>query len=526
MPFKKYSITILLACLGSFACKKEPTTWENRIETPLLKGELGINGLLPAEDLNANASKKLTLVRVDTLFELALDSILKLPDTTLEKSYSAPFGGTTVSPGQSLTSSSQTRTLQVPKAELSRVVMEKGKLRYKVKSTIGERTLYNYRIPAATKNGQPLEVYASVPAGSLSDPSTVKGVKDLKGYSFDLTGPNGGKTNHFRTETQVRTDPEGSDIALETSDNVIIKNSFEGLRPEFAKGYFGQHSFDRPYSESRLGLFDKVRSGSIDIDSVRVELTIDNGIGMDARMTIPKLRASGGNDNVDLSHSMIGAPINISRAAYKNATMDHTVHQEIFTPQNSNVDAFLEALPQRIGHELELMTNPMGDISSGNDILMDGHSVHGRMRMILPLSFTANELTLADTMDWNFNTEGRNGKIEEGTFFLNVDNGFPMALELSLHLHREDGTRTSTLFDERSVAAAPTNASWKVIRERQKKIRISVPESKMVKIRNAEKAIVVARFNSPAGAPAIDIYEDHGIDLQLTGDFRYQNSLE
>lgn len=526
MGVKKHWITLLIVGIGLFACKKEPTTWENRIRTPLLKGELKINELLPAEDLDANASRKLTLIRVDTLFELPLDSVLKLPDTTLQKSYITPVGGTTVSPGESLINTAQTRVLQLPKAEITRVVLQKGKLRYQVKSTIGERTLYEYRIPAATKGGDPFEMTVSVPAGSQSDPSIKEGERDLKGYSIDLTGPSGGKTNRFRTVTEVRIDPNGSEDTLEAGDKVVMKNSFKGLRPAFAKGYFGQHSLDQPYEEEALGLFDKVRSGSIDIDSVEVTLTIDNGIGMDARVTIPKLRAVGGHDNVKLSHSMIGSPINISRATYKNGTMDHTIHKEVLTPQNSNIDAFLEALPDRIGHELELMSNPLGDISSGNDILLDGHSVHGRMRIVLPLSFTANELTLTDTMDWNFGAEERKKRVEEGSFFLNVDNGFPMSVELSLHLHEKNGTRSATLFEDRTIPAAPTDASWKVTDKRQKRIRISVPAIKMDKIREAEKARVVARFNSPSNAPPIAIYEHYGIDLQLTGNFRYQNRLE
>ncbi len=526
MPFKKQQFIFLLLALVLFACKKEATTWEHRIRAPLLKGDLDIGELLPAEDLEADASRRLTLVRVDTLFQLPLDSILELPDTTLKKSYTAPVGGTTVSPGQSLINTDQTRVLQLPKSELSRVVLQKGTLHYEIKSTIGEQTLYEYRIPAATKNGQPLEVNASVPAGSQNDPSIVTGQRDLEGYKLDLTGPNGGKVNRFKTETQVRTDPGGSDVTLEANDSLVMRNSFIGAEPSFAKGYFGQHSFDRPYEEKALGLFDKIRSGSIDIDSVKVTFTIDNGIGMDARARIPMLKATGGQDNVSLSHSMIGQPINLSRASYKNGTMDHTVHKEVLTPQNSNVDAFIEALPQRIGHELELLTNPLGDISNGNDILLRGHTVHGRMRITLPLAFIANELTLADTLDWNIGNDGQSRKIEEGTFFLNVGNGFPMAMELSLHLHAKNGTRSATLFEDRTVPAAPTDASWKVTSKRDERIRFSLPESKMDAVRRAEEASVVARFNTPSTASHIDIYEHYSFDLQLTGDFRYQNQVE
>ncbi len=525
MRSKFSSLTLLIFLLFLLGCKKEPTTWDQRIQAPLLKGELDLNHILSSEELKADSSQKLRLVRIDTLISLPLDSVLQLPDTTLYESYVAPGGGTTVSPGQSLINSTDTRKLQLPNAELKRAILHEGELHYRVKSTLAERSIYEYRIPAATKNGQALTIQTSCPPGTQSEPAVVTGVKDLKGYELDLTGPNGTEVNRFQTQIKLKSDPNGQSFTLQADDSVSIRNSFKGLEPRFAKGYFGNQQISKSYTESGLSLFDHIRSGSLDIDSVNVRFHIDNGIGMDARVEVKTIRSIGQQGNVDLSHSMIGNPINVSRAQYKNGTMQHTLHTEEMTPQNSNIDLFLESIPKKIGHELELETNPLGDVSNGNDIMLRGHNVHVRMRIGLPLSLIANDLTLVDTLEWNFRKR-ENGKLQDGTLYIEVANGFPLSNELSLFLHDKDGKRIGTLFDSRTIAAAPVDGNWITTGVRSQRLRVQIPSHKADLLRKAEKASIVARFNTPVGAPHIDLYRYHGLKVQASADFRYQNRVE
>ncbi len=525
MDLRNIWILLPIVVLFLIGCRKEPTTWNSRVEAPLLKGGLELKDLLPGNRLNSDSTGALRLVRTDTLIELPLDSILRLPDTSLFDSYVAPVGGNTVNPGQFLINNSNDQELKLAKAELVLAILNEGELQYRIKSTLPERTLYEYRVPSATKNGQPLTVQRSIPPGSQSDPSIVKGAKKLKGYRLDLRGPSGGSVNRFRTEAELRTDPNGQSFTLQANDSIRIRNSFKGLEPRLAKGYFGNRQVSEPYQEKDIELFEKIRSGALDIDSVNVRFTIDNGIGADARILLEELRSIGKNGNVDLSHPMIGSPINIGRAQYQNGNMDHTLHEEVMTPQNSNIDLFLESLPERIGHDLALELNPLGDVSNGNDVMLLDHSVHVRMRIGLPLSLIANDLTLADTLDWDFGGR-RKGELKEGTLYLNVDNGFPLASELSLILHDENGERLGSLFEERTIAAATTDASWKVTGTNEQELRISVPPEKADLLRKADQASIIARFNTPSGSPHIDLYESYGLDVKASMDLRYQNRIE
>lgn len=525
MSFKSVRISFLIGILLSMACKKEPTTWNNRIQSPLAEGELQLEDLLASGDLRSDSARALSLVREDTLFRLPLDSLLQLPDTTLRNSYKAPFGGVEVHPGQTLLDQNQVEKLQVPKAELTRAVLDQGELEYEITSTLAESTEYYYSIPAARKDGELLEIERVVPPGGRNDPSRVSGTKDLKGYELDLSGPNGSEVNSFSTEMEIRTVPEGDSITLQANDSIGFQNRFLGLIPSFAKGYFGQHEREASYRENELDLFEKVRSGDLDIDSVTVTLTLDNGIAMDARVRVPTIRALGKNGEKELNHPIIGDPINLTRAQYGNGSMEHSERVEVFTPQNSNIDEFLETLPTRIGHRISLETNPLGDVSNGNDIMLKGHDVHARMRIDLPLSLIADDLTLVDTLDWSFGRD-RESELQEGTLFLDLENGFPLAAELSLHLHDIDGERLSSLMEDRTIPAAPTDAAWKATGTRSTRIRIPLSPEKAESLREAERMSIVARFNTPAGAPHIDLYEQYGLDFRLSGDMNFKNKIE
>lgn len=507
-------------------CKKEATTWDSRYKAPLFKSELQLENIFPGDEgLQEQGSNKLHLVETDTLYKLPMDSVLLIPDTTLTQSYQAPVGGTDIAPGDPLIDTQEDRDLEVDPAELRRAVLDGGKLQYELSSTIAERTIFRYRIPKARKNGQALEIERSVPAGDQGSPSTVSGVKDLEGYDLDLTGPNGGAVNRFRAEYQVITDPNGDTVTLDANDEVRIENRFRSLVPAYAKGYFGQHTIAPSYRENSTGLFQNVRSGDLDIDSVNVRLIVDNGIGMDGQLEIPLIRAIGNGAPVDLQHSITQSSMNIARAQEANGSMDHTVLEEELTPQNSNIDRFLEVLPRRVGHELSGEMNPMGDVSNGNDVLIKGHGLHVRMRIDLPLSFIANDLTLVDTVDWKIGKRGR-GELKEGTLYLDIENGFPLAQEFSIHLHEGNGDKIGTLFEDRLIPAASTDASWKVTASREKRIRISISPSQAELIRKAERASIVARANTPANAPHIDLYKRYELGIQASGDFEYRNRVE
>ena len=95
-----------------------------------------------------------------------------------------------------------------------------------------------------------------------------------------------------------------------------LDNRFVDIIPDYARGYFGQRQVDVPFTTSSFDGFNNIIAGNLDVDQVDVELEIVNGVGVDAQATIQQLSAVNSNSGqiVNLSHSIIGNTVNLSRA--------------------------------------------------------------------------------------------------------------------------------------------------------------------------------------------------------------------
>ena len=79
----------LILCLSLIAvlsaCKKEKTNWDTAWEAPLAHGHLTINDMIPAEYTATNADDYLSLVIHEPVFGFSLDTLIQLPDTTVQE---------------------------------------------------------------------------------------------------------------------------------------------------------------------------------------------------------------------------------------------------------------------------------------------------------------------------------------------------------------------------------------------------------------------------------------------------------
>ncbi|MCE9537744.1 MAG: hypothetical protein K8R85_00785, partial [Bacteroidetes bacterium] len=83
---KKISVLIsLLFFVLIFSCRKEleKPFWNTEVLAPLINASLNINNLLPDSILQANADSSMKIVFQNDIYKLAMDTIFKIPDTTL-----------------------------------------------------------------------------------------------------------------------------------------------------------------------------------------------------------------------------------------------------------------------------------------------------------------------------------------------------------------------------------------------------------------------------------------------------------
>ena len=113
---------IVTSCVSLFSCRKEmgKPSWDTEVLTPLVHGTLNINNILPDSVLQTNADSSMKIVFNNNLYNLTMDTIFKINDTTLTQGYALPIAQT-MSTGLAFINNSTTTTYQIPGVELRKV---------------------------------------------------------------------------------------------------------------------------------------------------------------------------------------------------------------------------------------------------------------------------------------------------------------------------------------------------------------------------------------------------------------------
>ncbi|MDQ3047826.1 MAG: hypothetical protein M3R27_09790 [Bacteroidota bacterium] len=524
---KAILLPTLVFLLAFFACRKEleKPSWDTQILAPLINASLDINNLLPDSILQANADSSLKIVYNSDIFKLTIDSLFSIPDTILSNFYTVPFGFT-ITGGSTIISNTSETTYQLQGVELRKVIVKSGFVKYTVKSKVQEVTQFVYTLPCAKLGGVPFTFTATVPAGSASSPGVYSQVFDLSGYTIDLTGPLNNKVNTIYNSLVVSN--AGASVFVSPSDSIKIENTFFDIIPSYAKGYFGQNTIDIGPELTDFSLFSRITDGTIQLEDVNLNLKLENPIGLDARVYFNNLSSvnTRSGTTINLSNSIIGSPININRASESGGTVYPTYSNFPLTVSNSNIKPMIENLPDKFGYSMQLITNPLGNISGSNDFIYADRLFKARLEMEIPLSLVATNLTLTDTLDFNISS-GDAQNVHSGTITLFANNGFPFDAGLQMYTLDENNVITDSIFGyANTIDEAPVNASLRAIGKKLTKISIPLSESKMSMLYSTKKIVLKVKFNTSSQPQYIKIYSDYTIDVKLVGDFNYTIHLK
>ena len=216
-----------------------------------------------------------------------------------------------------------------------------------------------------------------------------------------------------------------------------------------------------------------------------------------------------------------------NRAAESGGIIYPTYANFPLNTTNSNIKPMIENLPNKFGYSMQIITNPLGNVSGSNDFIYSDRLLKATLKMEIPLSLVANNLTLADTLDLNISQNDGTQNIHEGTITLFANNGFPFDAKLQLYLLNESNVVTDSIFGyANTIVEAPINSSLRVIGKKLTKITLPVSESKMNLLYDTKKVVMKIRFNTSAQPQYIKIYSEYSIEVKLVGDFNYTIKLQ
>jgi hypothetical protein len=176
---------------------------------------------------------------------------------------------------------------------------------------------------------------------------------------------------------------------------------------------------------------------------------------------------------------------------------------------------------------LSITPDPLGNVSGYNDFVYYGNGLQAGMDMQMPLSMVASNLTMADTLNVNFDNVTSNiNRLHSCMLTLYASNGFPLDASVQLFMMDQKGELKDSLIESPNIIhAAPVDVNFKAIGKQETTLRFPVNEAKITNLVHAKKLMILARFNTSSKPNFIKIYQDYKIDFKLTGDFQYTIKL-
>ncbi len=529
MKMKGIKIGVALACLvlsgGVFmSCHKGQPSWNTQVLAPLVSANLSINDIITSKYISSNPDSTVSLVYIDSLYNI---SLVKIPDTTLFYDYVSPVS-VNINPGGVIVPSHPTTTKYATgTAELNKAVIQSGYLNVYIINALGQTTDYSYTVPNVTKNSVPLQVSVAVTAHTKQTLQI-----DLSGYTVDFTGPTHNSYNEVTTDLQINLDASASSLTINPNDTVgHAQVTFSNIVPYYAKGYFGDDT--TTYSAKQaFPVFSKIVAGTLSLQNCNVNLSLTNGVGVDARLTLKQLSSynSNTNNNVDLiAPGLVQTTLNINRATETHnpsAPVNPTVQNFALNPGNSNILTWLDNMPTSVGYNLHVETDPLGNVSGNNDFVYYGYGISAVINVTIPLSLIANNLTLADTMAVNFGSSANASQhVKSGTLTIYANNGFPFSAGLQMLLLNDNNIVTDSIFiPSQTIAAGNIDAiSGKVTSPQNSVLAISLDAIKTQELFNTKNVILYAKFNmGTLPSTYMKIYNYYKLGLKVVGNFEYQ----
>ncbi len=511
------------------SCRKDRNPyWDVDVAVPLAHTQIFLQDAFQDNELVTNPDSSLTFIYKGTLLDLRLDSAFAMPDTTIIDKFSLPFNNVTLYPGQKFFADSTAEKHEFDDALIRLLKLRTGTIHINISSTLAEKTVFAYRLPLVTKNGQSISISDTIPAGSLSNPVLISRSFDLSGYDIDMTGPDGNDFNRILTIYEVIIDPNGNPVVVTNDDEFVIEYTYSNFVFEYARGYFGNRTIEEN-SNSNLDLFNNVLAGYLALDKATAVVTIENQFGIDIAAFLKKIEAinDANNQNVLLTGPLIGQTLHLNRA-FDNGNgyppLSTRVLTDTFDIGNSNITEFISNLPDAINYDISAQLNPKGNVSGSNDFIYYNTGLVLNIDLSIPWRLSATNLTIIDTTEFSMGIENLSQvkKIKDGTIFVYAKNHYPFSALMQFYFYDDNQVLLDSLFTTPEVVASGIpGPDGKVNEPALSILRAPVSGSKIERLNRATSVVMLFTVNTANQPDKVAVYENYMLDITMTATFNY-----
>jgi len=517
-----------LALFTSCAENLDDANWDIDLLAPLLTTRLELSNLLPDTILVADSEGRLRLIIDRPLIDLNIDSLIELPDTTIIQNLTVPFALTDIAPGYVIPALNNFSRYDLGELQLKRVIVKSGSLKVRVKNFLPTDVILQYSLPYATLNGAPLILSERVTAGG-PQAGFYEFTLDLTGYDMDLRGPNANSWNRLDVSYSLQTAPDGIVVTVPANEEFFtIEYELQSLIPHYVTGYFGQQTSSSPGENTPIDALRNFTSGQLMLDSVTIDLDVENGLGADGVFNFNALRSKNtrSGNTIDLSYPpLIGTPLQLTRAMDMNGTPGGVLAQKLsFKLDNStsNVKAFIENLPDQLEFDIGFIINPLGNVSASQDFLYYDRPFRTNMRIDIPLRARVDGLTLVDTLDWDLGATGVAADINSTNLKIRVINGFPLSAEPLLTLLDSMGNPLTQVMAGGMVSAPTLDVNGKVATPLESIVPLILTTEAAELLPQTRKVEIRMVFNTTDQPNLVQLYDGYALDVKIFGNINYQ----
>tara|TARA_B110000908_G_scaffold169381_1_gene226417 strand:+ start:230 stop:1828 length:1599 start_codon:yes stop_codon:yes gene_type:complete len=454
----KYSLFILLLITLVASCKKEQTVWESDWSVPIINDTLTLTNLVNDSTLTENSGfYELSLTR--TLFDLNLNEIVNIPDTTINEQFTnGSIDNWSISPGSSIfppgVITTDEHVLLLEDVQLKKIILQAGQIKVKIENPLGLNANLILDLPGFTKEGIPFNKTYPILTGSVASPGFSEQIIDLTGYTIDLTGQSGTDYNTFVSDVDVIADPDGVSTNFGNEHTVVIKATFSDVKVSYARGYFGSRLIS-DIVDVDLSALDIYESGAIDLSTLSLSFDIENGVKVGAEGILNSVSNKNALGNiVSLTGGGIGNAFNIDPATGTWNTLTPSLNSLNFTSANSNIENYLENLGATHTVDYSIKLNPWGNTSGSWDEIYPQSALNVKLRAQMPLAIGLNNLILKDTFEVDLVQDPEKTRILSGELILNTSNAFPFSADVSIMLLDANGNLLHTVNGSEKIQAA------------------------------------------------------------------------
>ncbi len=522
--------TFLLICvfiLGLFhSCKKE-TNWDIDLEIPIANSHLDFSHFFGDSIFKSDTANLLHIALKKEIINYTIDSLANLPDTTINLAYTIPFS-IPLNPGTLIFSNSLTNDKEITfdidhDVELNKAIIKSGYLKVEYLNTYSQPMKFNYKISSAKLWGEELSINQSV----LGKSNLVK-YYPLNGYEIDLTGLAGNRVNTIAHSYTISTDEKGQPDVLLAGEGLIIKISFLNLVPQYIQGYFGQQHLTFASDSTYLGFSKNFNAKNILLSQSSINIDITNELGVELSGSIKNIRSMQTSplNIITLNSDHLLQSLNIDRALKVNSIsglIKPSLKKIDISSSNSNLNDFLQNLPNYLGYNMKGTINPLGNISGGNDFAYYGKGLKVVLNIDIPLAISSDYFTLVNYSKLDLTNLKELSNVNTCEITLSALNNYPFIADIQGYMLNNSSQVIDSLFvpGRNRIQAAQTDNNNSIVSGTKSSLSCLFDKDKIQHLSECKQIKFVTFFYPKQSSIPIKIQANGYLDLSVKAKINY-----